>query len=196
MRWQDYLRQGHIVVQGQLYDLSHLLAANVEINIDGNGGFPARKITMHVEYLSHCVNVGARSKDEPLDFEVLGHSRRMIDHQRQERAFCLDRYRWSKQLPAVIASLNDEVCYFGKHANWLVVRVIDDEGKEVQYSIYFRMRKGDAAGTLRMVIESAYERGAEKPSPGMPKNRKSKMRFKIIAAKTLRGDAIRHPDSA
>lgn len=196
MQWQDYLRQGHIVVQGQRYDLSHLLATCVEITIDENGGFPARTIIMHVEYLSHCVNFGARSRDVPLDFEALGHSRRMMDHQHEARAFCFDRYRWSRQLPAVISSLNDEICHFGKHANWLVVRVIDDVGEEVEYSIYFRMRKGDAAGTLRMVIESAYVRGAEKASPGTPKKRKNRMRFKTIAAKTLRGEAIRHPESA
>jgi hypothetical protein len=196
MQWQDYLRQGHIVVQGKSYDLAHLLASNIEITIDASGGFPARKIVIHVEYLSHCVSFGPYFKDASLDFETLGQSRRMIDHHGKERAFCFNRYRWSTQLPKVIANLNDEVCYFGKHENWLVVRVIDDEGREVEYSIYFRMSKGHTAGTVRMVIESAYERDAEKNSPGVPKKRSSKMRFKVIAAKLVRGQAIRNPDRA
>lgn len=184
------------MVQGQAYDLGHLLSRIVEITIPASGAFPERRISMLVEYLSHCVNVGPESADKPLDFEALGHSRRMIDHHRAERAFCFNRYRWSRHLPGSIAALNNENCFFTPHKNWLIVKGLDDLGNKVDYEIYFRLRKGETKGTLRMVVESAYVRDKHRPSPGQPRKRRDIVRFKVLASKVVEGKEVRNPGRA
>jgi hypothetical protein len=196
MLWQELLRRGHIVVHGKAYELDHLLSKVVEITIPTSGAFPERKISMLVEYLSHCVSFGPQSEDEPLDFEMLGQSRRMIDHHRAERAFCFDRYRWSKHLPESIAALNNEKCFFTPHKNWVIVKGLDDLGNRVDYEIYFRLRKGETKGTLRMVVESAYVRDRNRASPGKPRKRRDIVSFKVLASKIVDGKEVRNPSRA
>ncbi|MGF6260511.1 hypothetical protein OKW49_001412 [Paraburkholderia youngii] len=53
------------------------------------------------------------------------------------------------------------------------------------------------AAQLRLVIESAYVRNPGSPQapgkPGIPRNRRSIVRFRVMAAKILRGESIRDP---
>jgi hypothetical protein len=34
--------------------------------------------------------------------------------------------------------------------------MIDDKGRRCEYEVFFRLRRGDAPRTLRLVVESAY----------------------------------------
>ena len=78
------------------------------------------------------------------------------------------------------------------HGNWLVIRSIDDQGQAVDYEIYFRLRRHEG-NTLRMVVESAYARPAGVPGPGVPHERKGRVRFQVMAAKVFRGESLRDP---
>jgi len=193
MTWFTILRQGHIDVAGARYDLGHLLASSFTLAIPASPKYPAVVATVRVEYTSHCVSFGPNDESVPFNFEVIGADRKIVDHRRVARAFCFDRHRWSLQLPAIIAQLQDQRCYFTGHSNWLVIEDIQDDGVTVEYEVFFRLRHIDA-NTLRLIIESAYVRDPAKERPGIPSKRRSIVRFRVMAAKTLRGEPIRDPN--
>ena len=74
----------------------------------------------------------------------------------------------------------------------MLVKGIDDQGKLVDYEIFFRLRQL-APAMLRMVIESAYVRKAPDRGAGVPRSRKGAIRFYVMALKILRGDQLRDP---
>jgi len=191
MQWISILRQGYIDVASVRYGLSHLVASFFTLAIPASGKFAATTATVHVEYTSHCVSVGPGAQS-PLDFEARDSARRIFDHRQVARAFCAERYRWSLRLPAIVAQLSARRCYFTGHSNWLVIEDITDRGEPVEYEVFFRLRRMGASA-LRLVIESAYVRDVTKGKTGTPRNRRSIVRFRVMAAKILRGESIRDP---
>jgi hypothetical protein len=71
--------------------------------------------------------------------------------------------------------------------------MIDDKGRRCEYEVFFRLRRGDAPRTLRLVVESAYVRDPAKQKPGLPRSRRGRIKFAVMAAKTLRGESVRDP---
>jgi hypothetical protein len=192
MQWISILRQGHIDVASVRYGLSHLVASFFTLAIRASGKFVATTATVHVEYRSHCVSIGPSALD-PLDFGPCGMGRRILDHRHAARAFCADRYRWSLRLPAIVAQLGERRCYFTGHSNWVVIEDVTDRGEPVEYEVFFRLRRMGASA-LRLVIESAYVRDASRGKAGIPRNRRSIVRFRVMAAKILRGESLRDPN--
>jgi hypothetical protein len=192
MKWISILRQGYIDVASVRYGLSHLLASAFTLAIPASAKFPAATATVHVEYTSHCVSFGP-GPGERLDFEILGNERKILDHRLVARAFCFDRHHWSLGLPAIVAQLGERRCYFTGHSNWLVIEDITHRGEPVEYEVFFRLRRAGASA-LRLVIESAYVRDVSKGRAGIPRNRRSIVRFRVMAAKILRGEPIRDPN--
>ncbi|WCM23909.1 hypothetical protein NDK50_23995 [Paraburkholderia bryophila] len=191
MKWISILRQGYIDVARVRYDLSHLFAGAFALDVPASAKFPAATARVHVEYTSHCVSFGPRA-GAALDFDVLGRERRILDHRNVARAFCADRHRWSCRLPGIVAQLGERRCYFTGHSNWLVIEDITEHGDPVEYEVFFRLRRAGAS-VLRLVIESAYVRDISNGKPGVPRNRRSIVRFRVMAAKILRGEPIRDP---
>jgi len=191
MKWIGYLRQGFIDVAGTRYDLTHMRGPSFELDIAATARYPALKLRIEVEFTSHCVSFGPKG-DETLDFDALGHDRRILDHREVARAFCFERYRWSLSLPDLVRTLDGHYCNFTGQGNWLVIRTTNDLGQEVDYEIYFRLRRY-GGNTLRMVVESAYVRLPGTPRPGLPHERKGRVRFHVMAAKVFRGESLRDP---
>jgi len=191
MKWIHYLQQGYIEVAGTRYDLTHMHGSTFELAIAKTARHPALTLHIEVEFTSHCVSFGPKD-GEALDFDALGHDRRVLDHRAVARAFCFDRYRWSLSLPGLVRTLDGHYCNFTGQNNWLVIRTIDDQGRDVDYEIYFRLRRHDG-NTLRMVVESAYVRLPGTPGPGLPHERKGRVRFQVMAAKVFRGEPLRDP---
>jgi len=191
MKWMHYVGQGFIEVGGTRYDLSHMRGPAFELAIAATAHYPALTLRIEVEFTSHCVSFGPKD-GETLDFDALGQDRRILDHRQVARAFCFDRYRWSLSLPALVRTLDGHFCNFTGQGNWLVIRAIDDQGREVDYEIYFRLRR-QAGDALRMVVESAYVREPGSPGPGVPHGRKGRIRFQVMAAKVFRGEPLRDP---
>ena len=190
--WQALLQQGHILVGGRNFQLDHLLGHTVQFTILPAVTYPALLVDMHIEYSSHCVSVCATKEGARAEFDVFGNDRHMFDHRGAARAFCPDRHKWSENLPALIASLPERSCYFGSE-NWFVIEMIDLCGARGEYEVFFQLKKGDVAKTLRLVIESAYVRDPAGTGRGIPRNRRGTIRFSVMAAKRLRGERIRHP---
>jgi len=191
MRWGRYLTQGFIDVGSVRYYLTHMRGSTFELTIAETPRYPALVLRIEVEFTSHCVSFGPKEY-EALDFDALGHDRRIFDHRDVARAFCFDRYRWSLALPELVRDLDGHYCNFTGQGNWLVLRTMDDQGRQVNYEIYFRLRR-QAEHALRMVIESAYVRSPGSPGPGVSHERKGRIRFQVMAAKLARGESLRDP---
>lgn len=191
MKWLTLLQRGYISIHGQRFDLEHLIGQKFDLSVPSSANYPEVRMSIQVEFTSHCVSFGP-TNEQKLDFDVIGIERRIYDHRKVARAFCLDRYRWSLQLPAIIYSLNQQRCYFSGQGNWMLVKGMDDQDKLVDYEIFFRLHRL-APLTLRMVIESAYVRKAPGRGAGVPRSRKGAIRFHLMALKILRGEQLRDP---
>ena len=192
MQWISILRQGYIDVASVRFGLSHLVASAFTLAIPASAKFASIAATVHVEYTSHCVSVGPGANGS-LDFEALGADCKILDHRQVARAFCAARHRWSLRLPTIVAQLGERRCYFTGHSNWLVIEDITERGDPVEYEVFFRLRRAGASA-LRLVIESAYVRDPGRGPAGIPRNRRSIVRFRVLAAKILRGESIRDPN--
>lgn len=157
-----------IVIGEDSYDLSHLEPFNFVFK----SNIANRTIRVNVSFTSHCFSerrgeVGGANVD--------------IDTPRP-RFFCLTRYRLSKDLPAILASLNDpktKVEQTKSRRNWVYSMKIDDPSGP--YHIFFEVKKseGDKAKSqdVNLVVESAYH---EEKSPP---NVLGRMNFQLLCSK-------------
>ncbi|MFM0638219.1 hypothetical protein PQQ63_16095 [Paraburkholderia metrosideri] len=74
-----------------------------------------------------------------------------------------------------------------------MIEDVTHRGEPVEYEVFFRLRRAGASA-LRLVIESAYVRDVSKGRVGIPRNRRSIVRLRVMAAKILRGESIRDPN--
>ena len=106
----------------------------------------------------------------------------------------MDLYRWSANLPAIIRSLpSGQTCYFTGHRNWLAIEILDPQGRNLVYEVYFDVARL-SSNFLRLFVESAYVR-TERQSNRRPSDfkRKHKIGGKLLLAKRLRGEPIIRP---
>lgn len=195
MKWIDALMQGHITINGQHHDLSHLLRKNFTLELEATSGFPASEIIVSVDFTSHCVSYGERKDGSPLDFSTPDLKQMLLyDHRHKPRCFCPIRYRQSHSLPAIVDRLPSAKCFFGAYENWFVVNDLDDAGQRVEYVVFFSVQRDkNVKNGLLITIESAYAPDGGAAAIGYPKDRRKEMKFKVLAAKRVRGEQVRRP---
>ena len=139
MQWNAIKKAGRITIDGRDHDLQHLQDSEFPFEIPATNRHPEINVGMLVQYGSHCVSRGPRH-GEQFDFVDLGHDRLIVDEKGNERCFSLDRYEWSMNLPVIIESLPSErPCFFTNRENWLSIEILDSEGEEQVYEVYFRL---------------------------------------------------------
>lgn len=193
MEWRIIKQAGSKSIAGNDVDLSHLQDSVYAFTIAATEARPEINAEMLIQYSSHCVTTGPAHGEE-FDFAVLGHDRLILDDRGNERCFCVDRYDWSKNLPAIIRSLpGDRMCYFTGHENWLSIEILDPQGVGHVYEVFFNLtRQGNAF--LRVYVDSAYVRTGENEVRRQSDFRKeAKIRGKVLLAKKLRNQAISRP---
>jgi len=164
------------------YDLTHLHPIEVQFTQEAKGEKPAITYAVDVLFGLHCFTRGAKADERPDNILLYSDSR-------ETRIFDFHRYELSKSLPAIVQELVRCKCYHTGYKNFLTVVLADDEGKEVEYEIYFTVSKSARRGRLNLFIQSAYTRDEEhKNRP----NRKP-IRFAIILFNTLHDRPIREP---
>ena len=193
MHWSQIKLAASKQVGGQICDLRHLQDSKISFTIPATRRHPEINAGILIQYSSHCVTVGPPI-GERLDFSELGHDWLVIDHRGYERCFSMDRYRWSANLPAIIRSLpSGRTCYFTGHRNWLAIEILDPQGRNLVYEVYFDVARL-SSNFLRLFVESAYVR-TERQSIRRPSDfkRKHKIGGKLLLAKRLRGEPIIRP---
>lgn len=193
MEWQLIKRAGRKTIGADEYDLTHLQDATAGFTIDATAGYSEINARMLIQYSSHCISTGP-AHGEQFDFAALGHDRLVIDERGNERCFSIDRYYWSTNLPGIIRSLPTErLCFFTGHENWLPIEILDPQGVQQVYEIFFNLTR-QSSNFLRVYVESAYVRTVEneirRPSEF---KRNAKIRGKVLLAKKLRNQPIMRP---
>ena len=169
--WQNF------VLNGEIYDLSHLNAHWVEY-LDKRDETQPISYKFIVTYGLHCFT----KKLDDLD-DI---SRMMYNSPNESRPFNIKRYKLSKQLPSIIKSLGDRetlVCHAG-YGNFATVKFLEEKDSHVDYFVVFaafRERK-----KLRLHIVSAYPR-----YKGI--GRVKKVGFFVIAKKLLHNQKLPKP---
>lgn len=103
--------------------------------------------------------------------------------------FNLNRWEFSRQLPAIIEGLLDRWVYFTNGQNFHIMNLVDSSGLTVQYLIFFQVKQKEKG--LRLVVESAYPYD---PTLGgtLPRN-DNRARFSTILRKVSDGESLRKP---
>jgi ribosomal protein L31 len=157
-----------VVIGDQTYDLSHLNPFNFEFQ----SNLAKRKIRVNVSFTSHCFSEGkGEVGSENVDTETP-----------RPRFFCLTRYRLSKKLPDIIATLNDpkvKVQQTKSKRNWVYsVKIEDPSGP---YHVFFEVKKSERDKAklqdVNLVVESAYHE--EKTPPKVL----GRMSFQLLCSK-------------
>ncbi|MGX9523135.1 heat-shock protein [Vibrio mediterranei] len=100
------------------------------------------------------------------------------------RIFDKTRYNLSRHLPQIVETLPEQFCYHGGYSRYCSCKVRDDDNKEINYQVVYRVWK--KSGKMRFHIESAY------PLNGTL-GRKKKVNFWVICHNLLRGKPMPKP---
>ncbi len=193
MEWRRIKQTGYMTVDDRDYDLTHLQDSTFEFTITATRHYPEINASMLIQYSSHCVSLGS-AHDRQFNFAEIGGDRLVVDEKDNERCFSADRWNWSMNLPSIIRSLpTDRQCFFTGHENWLSIEILDPQGTQHIYEVFFNLTR-QSSNFLRVYVESAYVRTADneirRPSEF---KRKAKIRGKVLLAKKLRNQPITRP---
>ena len=101
-----------------------------------------------------------------------------------KRAFNLERFKLSKYLPEIIATLPEQFCYHGGYSRYCSCKITQEDGTKVNYQVVYRVWK--QRGKLRFHVESAY------PLTGKL-GRKKKVNFWVICHNLLKNKTLPQP---
>ena len=165
---------------GTIYALGHLRAYETTYERPEEDHKPAVIFKVAVSFSHHCFTEGIDDGDEFSDDQV-------FTHNGKARLFNVRRWNLSKHLPAIVAGLALRDCNHAINNNFVTVAVVDEGGNEVEYDVYFRVRK-TGKGRLWLNIESAYVRDSERKA-GRPKGRR--VAFLLVLHNILNGKPVR-----
>jgi hypothetical protein len=175
MRWKPFR------FRGEIYDLAHLHPRTFRFERPAEGVKPAEIYNVDTVFTSHCFT------RKPKNAEVFDESLVYSDGY-ENRLFDFRRYELSKQLPEIVRTMAARKPYHNSNRrNFFTVEVIGENGKFVEYDVFFKVRKM-AKGRLEMIVETAFVRDTEYGSirpAGKP------IRFWIILHNTLNNIRIR-----
>lgn len=158
------------------YDLCHLHPFEMEVVQPAKDKKPEQRFRFVVKFSLHCFAAEIKNGDDP----ALAYS-----DNRETRTFCFDRYRLSHHLPDIIRDIGAKRCSHTGKGNFFIVELIDDEGNQVEYEIYFDVTKGKP---MELFIQSAYVRDDTTYRP-----KTKKISFYVIAHNRRAGKPIRTP---
>ena len=192
MDWEEIKKLGSLSVNNQVFSLAHLQDRKYHFTIEASNNHPSCSFELLVQYSSHCISYGPKSgqanRFTPADIENA-----IVDHRGIPRCFCETRYRHSLRLMDVFSNFLDRHCYFTGHENWMTFDLFDEQGKRVEYEIYFRLYR-ESGRFLRLYVESAYVRqDSNLPQRLMNMGRRDKVKAKTLLSNKLKGKLLRRP---
>ena len=165
MKWRNH------TINGEVFVLEHLQPFTWELHQPCTDKHPARDFRFHVTFSCHCFT---RKPDdgETVDPEY------WYQAPRETRVFCLERWSFSKSLPTIIQELDQRRCYHTGHRNFFTIDLIEPNGIQRDYEVYFDVNRSERKGWLNLVVQSAYVRD---PGYRSAQPRKRAVKFGIIA---------------
>jgi len=161
-----------IDVDGVTYDLVHLRPFAFEIR-------PQRwsqMATVQVSFNDHCFTEKYDPARHPAPTAV--------GSRHESRAFSIERWRWSFELPQIVRTLDRRRIARTRHGNLVHLRLPDGE----EYAVFFTLRRLETARCALFVV-SAYV-----PSSNVTRPAKTgEMVFNTAVALTLEGKPLKFP---
>ncbi|MDB9316775.1 heat-shock protein [Nodularia spumigena] len=146
---REVIRWRNFTYNSEIYDLSHLNAHWIEYidYRDENNPIPYKFI---VTYGLHCFTKESKELTSE-ELELLMYSAPI-----ESREFNFERYYLSKELPSIIRSLGEKttLVYLAKNGKFATVKVLDSNGIEVDYFVFFKAFR--ESKRLRLHITTAY----------------------------------------
>lgn len=133
---------------GTVYDFTHLESFSIDVPLDANCN---QFISMHVEFGCHCFTEGFDT-DVHLDHHKYVHNNEL-------RAFDVQRYNCSLELPGVIESMLRGMIYLADNSFTYAAHIqLNSTGVKQTYSVFFSLRKDQNSNqpALKMFVKSAY----------------------------------------
>jgi len=166
-RWQP-----HYGEDGQIYSLAHLHPHRFTLSFAARADYAARDVEIRVGYSSHPFTKKCADGERP-------HAPYSKPH--DPRAFCLERYRLSLQLPKILGSIDSRRCYATDFRNYFVVDTLDLLPVNTEYRVFFNTKKVEPHA-LRLFVESAYAGSVSRSPQG---RRRESVMFRALVSKTL-----------
>ena len=166
----------HIIIDGDKRDLKHLRPFTFAFEIAGEGDKPGLVYEIDVAFSLHCFTRAPQNEDDTV-----------LHLEGERRTFCETRYGHSFRLPEIIQSLDQRHVRQSGRGNYFTVEFIDEAGERLDYEVYFRLTKPGKRKNLRLFVESAYIR----TKTDQFRNRKKKIRFKVLVNAVKHGRQIR-----
>lgn len=130
-------------ISGRDYDLGHLDPFPLEVTPKVEG---ARTYLVRVSFGSHTFTREMTKHDKP---DLAFRDGRIV------RAFCVDRYVHSIELPAMIRYASKGRVYFSEHSNFLIVESLVTAN--APYVAFFKVERAEASGyDVTMFVTSAH----------------------------------------
>ena len=168
-------------LNGKTYDLTHLYPFAFEFVVDAKDGKPEQRYAINVAFSLHCFTRGLK-EGEAVDADQL------YRDNREERVIDLARYKLSHRLPDIIHEIGRRKCFHTGHANFFTVEVIDEDGENHDYSVFFAVTKAGKGRRLNLFVQSAYV-SDRIPTP----TKRKPIKFMVIAHNTATNKPIRTP---
>jgi hypothetical protein len=136
---------------GVIYDLAHLHPRSLVYQQAATGGKPEREYKVDVIFSLHCFTRGIKPDEKP-------HQSLLYADSRERRIFDFERYALSNRLPQIVEELYRGKCYHTERGNFFVVEVLTEQGKKLDYEVYFKASRAATKGVVNLVVQSAYVR--------------------------------------
>jgi len=136
--------------QGQGYDLTHLHHETTSYFQPAKGSNPPRGYRVDMIYSLHCFTreIGG----DPTDPELC------YSDSRETRHFDFKRHALSFHRPSIIKGLMGRTCFQAKNDNYLTIALVDKDGNQIDYEIYFSVSRSSKPGVVNLYVQSAYSR--------------------------------------
>ena len=167
----------------KVYDLAYLHPCSVTFEQPAKDNAPTRIYKVDVMFGLHCFTRG-ENPDETIDPALL------YPDDRETRIFDFDRYELARRLPEIVEGLPRRKCYHTGKGNFFSIEIVREDGKVVEYDVFFVASRSSIRGRINLYVQSAYIRDKEHAS-----NRPARKRigFYVILFNTLNNKPITIP---
>ncbi|MFZ4125644.1 MAG: hypothetical protein ACOYJ2_06200 [Rickettsiales bacterium] len=173
MEWKPF------TLDNVIYDLSHLDPFNLSITIPPKKDKPEQSYLLKVNFGLHCFSRKSK-KGESIPRKLA------YSDSRETRIFDMDRYEQSKLLPDIVKRIASQKCFQDGHGKFYVVKIVDADGVQRYYSVFFALSKAGKGSALNLFIITAHMRDI------MPYAHKLKpIRFDVLVYNTKTKKAIK-----
>jgi hypothetical protein len=166
--------------QGRVYDLSHLHPRTIVYQQPAKRDKPGRRYIVDVIFGLHCFT--RRMEDGKVPQTGLIYS-----DNRESRVFDFRRFELSQLLPGIIECLPLRKCYHTGRSNFFSIEITQQDGRRVEYDIFFAVSRSSRKGVLNLYVQSAYVRD---PQYGANRPEKRPIGFYVILFNTLNNRPI------